>query len=275
MEMEMRILSVIILSSISLGCSDTEVPLKQNETIPTPVQVSTRPLLDTDLTYYSYFPLDGNPENAKNNAETTLLSMVKAGLVITQAWLGTSGDCNNVELRNKARLVVRLLEANPDIARFDFTGDPAPLSHDYPWVYWYNNGCANKVAWRYDFESGPAVALPEPSLAPREYPVPDSPTIYYRPWYVWGVTDEEWRAGVEAFIGELVREGIPLEQVSVPIGHSDSCLQSDFCNTTVLMITTTEPELKLMQPGIMTESSNCMNLCPVTLLEYQFGMDSD
>lgn len=271
----MRALYIIVLSLIFLGCSDKDAPLKQSEPIPTPVQVATRPLLDTDLTYYSYFPVDGEPENTKNNAEKILLKMVKAGLVISQAWLGTSSDCNADELDYCARLVVRLSEANPNINSFDFTPDPAPSSHDFPWIYWYNYLCANKFAWRYDFESGPEVELPEPSLVPREYPVPESPTTYYRPWYVWGNTEEEWRGGVEAFISELVREGIQLEQVSVPIGHSNSCLDSDFCNTTVLMIITEKPEPKLVQLGIKTESSNCLNLCPVTLLKYQFGIDSD
>ena len=270
MEKEMRILHVIILLLISMGCSDSELPLKQSETIPTPVLVTTRPLLDTDLTYYSYFPLDGKPENARNEAEAILLTMVRAGLMISQAWLGTSGSCNDEDLSHSARMVVRLSEANPDIINFNFISDPAPQSHNYPWVYWYNYGCANKLTWRYDFESGAEIELPQPSLAPREYPVPDSPTIFYRPWYVWGVTEEEWRDGVESFIRELVREGILLEKISVPIGHSDSCMQSDFCNTTVLMIITKEPEPKLLQPGIMTESSNCMNLCPATLLEYHF-----
>jgi hypothetical protein len=271
----MRILYVIIvLIVISLGCSDTEPPFSQDEVkqIPTPVQVTSRPLLDTDLTYYSYFALEGEPEDAKSDAETILLNMVKAGLLISQAWLGTSSDCNDEDVPC-ARLVVRLVEANPDIASFDFTGDPAPLSHDFPWVYWYAR--ANKLAWRYDFQSGSEIVLPDPSLMPREYPVPDSPTIYYRPWYVWEATEEEWIAGVEAFITELVREGIPLEQVSVPSGHSDSCLQSEFCNTTVLMIMTEDPEPKLVQPGIMTESSNCMNLCPVTLFKYEFRIGSD
>lgn len=263
----MKNLCVIILLMISLGCSETEGPLKQNETIPTPMEVATRPLLDTDLTYYSYFPVAGAPDDAKIEAETRLLDMIDAGLSISHAWVGTSSDCENNE-PNCARLVVRLSEADSDIDDFSFTGDPAPPSHPFPWVFWYER--AHKQSWRYDFESESAVELPEPSHVPREYPVPDSPATYYRPWYVFGATEEEWRVGVEAFITELITEGIALEQVTVPNGHSDSCSQSEACNTSVVMIRTVAPEPKLTQLGIMAQSSNCMNLCQVTLLKYQF-----
>ena len=270
----MRILSIIILLSVCLGCSDGGLPLNQDVSrIPPPVQVTVRPLLDTDLTFYSYFNLDGGPEKVREDGETTLLKMVRAGLVISQAWLGTVGECGVTELAHSARLVVRLLEADPNVVSFGFTGDPVPATAEYPWTYWYV--CADKLTWRYDFNLGPDVEIPEPTQVPNEYPVPDSPTTYYRPWYVWGVTEEEWRGGIDAFVTELVREGISLEQVSAPIHQSDPCGQVNWCNTDVLIVTTAEPEPKLVQRGIMGESSNCMNICPETLLRYRFGEDGE
>ena len=104
---------------------------------------------------------------------------------------------------------------------------------------------------------------------------PDSPTKYYRPWYVWGVTEEEWRDGVEAFIKEILRDGIALKQVSVPIRPMDSCSQSEWPNTDVVIIETMEPEQKLIQLGIMTESYNSMNMCPNTLMRFQFGTENN
>jgi hypothetical protein len=264
----------VVLAGLLLGCSDGEVYLRDSglQAIPSPVVVTTRPLLDTDLTYYSYFELEEASENARGDAEMVLQRMADAGAVIAQAWLGTSGECRDDEVSFSARLVVRLAEPYPDIASYGFTGDPAPPAHDYPWVYWYE--CASKTTWRYDFDSK-TVWIPQPTRVPNEYPVPDSPATYFRPWYVWGATDGEWREGVEAFIRELVREGIPLERVLAPACGSDPCGQADWCNTNVVIIVAAKPDARLDRPGIMKESSNCMNICPVTLLHYEFDTDVD
>ena len=258
----------IALALIVVGCSsDSPISESALDSIPSPVQVPARPLLDTELTYYSYFELGDGVEAAKERAEGHLARMLHAGLEIGQAWLGTTNECDVAELVQTARLVVRLERYDNHISDFGFVSDPAPKSFEFPWVYWY--GCDEPLVWRYDIVAPIDVFVPEPTQVPSDYPIPDSPTKYYRPWYVWDVTEDEWRAGVEAFIAEMIREGISLERVSVPLRPMDSCSQNEWPNTDVVIIETTAPDQKLNQLGVMTESYNSMNMCPETLWSFE------
>jgi hypothetical protein len=266
-----RPLILLTLITVLIGCAGDEWSLNQEvgDLIPSPLRLPARPLLDTDRTYYSYFALNDGEERARADAEARLSQLVDSGMAIERAWVGTTQSCNIDELEHTARLVVRLVRDDSRIEDFGFVPDPARTTYEYPWAYWYD--CDDDLAWRYDFEPFPDIQLPEPDQVSNEYPVPDSPTRYYRPWYVWGVTDEEWRAGVEAFIKEMIEAGISLKLVSVPLRPMDSCLQHEWPNTDVVIIETFEPEPKLIQLGIMTQSYNSMNMCPDTLWRFQWG----
>ena len=265
MKRQITLNSLIIMAMVfAMGCSSEETTLTQPGRIPVSVQVLNRPIFDTDLTYYYYFKPIGGPGKEREEAEAWLSMMLDEGLLFAQAWLGTRNDF--------ARLVVRLDKTDSKILDFFFTPDPVPATK-YAWVVSWDSS-ADKLVWRYDFDPGPNIKIPEPQNVPNVYPIPNSPQTYFDYYWYWNVTEEELKVAVEAYIKELVREGIRLSQVSVPTDWGDPQCPggNDFpCSLRAMVIETAEPSPKLEQQyGISTEVSDCTNRCPERMLRYEF-----
>jgi hypothetical protein len=210
------ILSLALALLVSCGGDGTLFNDVEPPPLPVPALEITRPIVNTDLTYYRLVEVDIEERDRwVEVAEDALMEVAASGVAMQDAW-ATPYFVSSKQLCHIGGvgplLTVRLAEADPSIHEFGFTEDPI--------LSWDEQMCMDRETRHYGFRARPDVGVPERVLELGR-PMGDTSTLFHRLWTQAHPCDAVC-AGVESFLGTLVEEGVDLRNAwyaASTVGH--------------------------------------------------------